>query len=104
MTRSLSDVGSARQRKSRVVLLPSSDVRGIFAITDLPDRSFWNWKTLLAVIKNTKDLKLRTPLGDGNTTVNRSADGAATFELGTEKCLIASKLDDPENLSRQSRH
>lgn len=92
--------------KSRIVLLPSQDVRAIcnsdnaFAhavVTELA-------QCYRAVIKNTKDLKLRTSLERlANYLLRqvRRSDGAIEFELKMEKRRLASFLGmTPENLSR----
>ena len=91
--------------KSRIVLIPSQDVRAIFAIDALFARAI---VTELAqryrtTIKMTKDLKLRSSLerlANYLLRLQRSA-GADAFELPTEKHRLASLLGmTPENLSR----
>jgi len=92
--------------KSRIVLLPSMDVRAAF----LQDHQF-----ALAivrelaicyrsVVKDTKNLKLRTSLERLANYLIRShlrADGALEFDLLLEKRRLASFLGmTPENLSR----
>jgi len=91
--------------KSRIVLIPSRDVRAIFAIDALFARAI---VTELAqryrtTIKTTKDLKLRSSLerlANYLLRLQRSV-GADKFELPTEKRRLASLLGmTPENLSR----
>lgn len=92
--------------KSRIVLLPSQDVRDIFAIDQHFARAI---VTELAqcyrtVVKSTKDLKLRTSLERLANHLLRQqsrAGGASSFDLATEKRRLASFLGmTPENLSR----
>lgn len=92
--------------KSRVVLLPSSDVRDVFEIDNAFAR---NVVTELAycyrsVVKNTKDLKLRTSIERLANYLLRhqdSAGGMDSFPLLIEKRKLASQLGmTPENLSR----
>ncbi|WP_434615676.1 cyclic nucleotide-binding domain-containing protein [Tabrizicola sp. M-4] len=92
--------------KSRIVLIPSQDVRAVFAadgnfaraiVTELA-------QCYRAVIKSQKDLKLRTSLerlANYLLRQQRRADGAASFTLDYEKRRLASVLGmTPENLSR----
>lgn len=92
--------------KSRIILLPSNDVREVFerdhafaraVVTELA-------QCYRSVIKNTKDLKLRTSLERlANYVLRRhhGNGGALEFELGQEKRRLASLLGmTPENLSR----
>ena len=92
--------------KSRIVLIPSQDVRAIFdtdahfartVVTELA-------QCYRSVVKNTKDLKLRTSLerlANYLLRLQRRTGGASTFALGTEKRRLASILGmTPENLSR----
>ncbi len=92
--------------KSRIVLIPSQDVRAIFdgdgnfaraIVTELA-------QCYRAVIKSQKDLKLRTSLerlANYLLRQQRRAGGAATFDLDFEKRRLASVLGmTPENLSR----
>jgi len=98
---------SARtMEKSRVVLLPSQDVRKVFDIDNIFARSV---VTELAqgyrtVIKNSKGLKLRTSierLANYLIKQNIYAGETGEFDLKTEKRLLASYLGmTPENLSR----
>ncbi len=98
---------SARtMKKSRVVMLPSQDVRTVFDIDNMFARSV---VTELAqcyrtVVKNTKGLKLRTSLARlANYLLKQNiyAGEAGEFDLKTEKRLLASYLGmTPENLSR----
>ncbi|GKY89985.1 cyclic nucleotide-binding domain-containing protein [Sinisalibacter aestuarii] len=92
--------------KSRIVLLPSQDVRRVFAedaefaraiVTELA-------QCYRVMVKSQKDLKLRTSLERLANYLLRQqirADGAAVFELTLEKRRLASFLGmTPENLSR----
>jgi len=92
--------------KSRLVLLPSEDVRGVFerdnefaraVVTELA-------QCYRAVIKDTKNLKLRTSIERlANYLVRKQigTGGARSFELDIEKRRLASYLGmTPENLSR----
>ncbi len=92
--------------KSRIVLVPSKDVRSVFGfdtgfaravVTELA-------QCYRTVVKNTKDLKLRTSLERLANYIlrqQRRAGGAAAFELEFEKRRLASFLGmTPENLSR----
>jgi CRP/FNR family transcriptional activator FtrB len=91
--------------KSRIALLPSKDVRAIFdsdggfaraIVTELA-------QCYRAVVKNTKDLKLRTSLERlANSLLRqRNTAGSDTFHLNMEKRHLASFLGmTPENLSR----
>lgn len=92
--------------KSRIVLLPSQDVRDIFAVDHNFARAI---VTELAqcyrtVVKSTKDLKLRTSLerlANYLLRQQKRAGGASSFDLATEKRRLASFLGmTPENLSR----
>lgn len=91
--------------KSRIILLPSEDVRqvfekdGRFARAIVAELS----QCYRAVVKNTKDLKLRTSLERlANYLLRqRARTGSDTFELTMEKRRLASFLGmTPENLSR----
>lgn len=92
--------------KSRIALIPSQDVRAVFAadghfaraiVTELA-------QCYRSVIKNSKDLKLRTSLERVANYIlrqQRRAEGAMEFELEFEKRRLASILGmTPENLSR----
>ena len=91
--------------KSRIMLIPSQDVREIFSIdvnfaraivSELADR-------YRATIKTTKDLKLRTSLERLANYLIRLhwSAGADEFELPSEKRHLAALLGmTPENLSR----
>ncbi|SFQ14566.1 cyclic nucleotide-binding domain-containing protein [Tranquillimonas alkanivorans] len=92
--------------KSRVALVPSQDVRAVFGtdaafaraiVTDLA-------QAYRSVVKNTKNLKLRTSLERlANYLLRQSRQHGAseTFELSTDKRRLASYLGmTPENLSR----
>jgi CRP/FNR family transcriptional activator FtrB len=92
--------------KSRVIMLPSDDVREVFD----NDNNFARAvvaelaQCYRAVVKNTKDLKLRTSLERlANYLLRCRAknEGADEFELNVEKRRLASYLGmTPENLSR----
>lgn len=95
--------------KSRIVLLPSNDVRDIFEkdggfaraiVTELA-------QCYRSVVKNTKNLKLRTSVERMANYLLRqhsNAGGATSFELTIEKRRLASYLGmTPENLSRAIR-
>lgn len=92
--------------KSRLVLLPSLDVRSAFdadnnfaraVVTELA-------QCYRAVIKNSKNIKLRTSIERlANYLIRQQAynNGAEAFELRIEKRRLASYLGmTPENLSR----
>ncbi|MCB1347829.1 MAG: helix-turn-helix domain-containing protein [Maritimibacter sp.] len=92
--------------KSRIVLLPSQDVRRVFiedaefaraVVTELA-------QCYRVVVKSQKDLKLRTSLERLANYLLRQqnrADGASEFDLALEKRRLASFLGmTPENLSR----
>lgn len=92
--------------KSRIVLLPSSDVRAVFdadsefaraIVTELA-------QCYRSVVKNTKDLKLRSSverLANYLLRQQKRGGGAAEFTLHTEKRRLASSLGmTPENMSR----
>jgi len=91
--------------KSRIALLPSQDVRAIFdtdadfaraIVTELA-------QCYRAVVKNTKDLKLRTSLERLANYLMRQQmrTGSAEFDLKMEKRRLASFLGmTAENLSR----
>lgn len=92
--------------KSRVALIPSQDVRGVFAtdhdfaraiVTELA-------QCYRSIVKSQKDLKLRTSLERLANYLLRQhtkLDGANEFELTLEKRKLASFLGmTPENLSR----
>ncbi len=92
--------------KSRVVLVPSQDIRQVFDVDHAFARAI---VTELAqcyrgVVKNTKDLKLRTSLERLANYLLRhqtAAGGGPEFTLETEKRRLASYLGmTPENLSR----
>lgn len=96
--------------KSRIVLLPSTDVRQIYDIDNGFSRAL---VTELAqcyrgVVKNSKDLKLRTSIErlanyllKHHNRANGNGNGNGTFELNIEKRKIASQMGmTPENLSR----
>lgn len=95
--------------KSRIVLLPSVDVRAVFDTDGGFARSV---VTELAhgyrsVVKSAKDLKLRSSierLANYLLRAQRDAGGAPDFEIRIEKRRLASLLGmTPENLSRAIR-
>ncbi|MGC9368893.1 MAG: helix-turn-helix domain-containing protein [Paracoccaceae bacterium] len=95
--------------KSRIVLLPSQDVRAVFDKDNAFARAV---VTELAacyrsVVKASKNLKLRTTterLANYMLRQQIIAGGASSFELPMEKRKIASQLGmTPENLSRALR-
>ena len=92
--------------KSRIVLLPSQDVRAIFGEDAAFARAVVGElaKCYRAVVKNTKNLKLRSSLERLSNYLLRQqirAGGAEQFDLLVEKQRLASYLGmTPENLSR----
>jgi len=92
--------------KSRVALLPSMDVRAIFDRDHVFARAVVTELAVCyrSVIKNTKNLKLRSSLERLANYLIRShlrENGALGFELKIEKRRLASFLGmTPENLSR----
>lgn len=94
--------------KSRIVLIPSQDVRATF---DVDGNFAWAIVTELAqcyrsVVKSQKDLKLRTSLERLANYILRQQKrtGGAVFDLDFEKRRLASVLGmTPENLSRAFR-
>lgn len=92
--------------KSRIVLIPSQDVRAIFDVDSNFARAIVAElaQCYRAVIKSQKDLKLRTSLerlANYLLRQQKRAGGGATFELDFEKRRLASVLGmTPENLSR----
>ena len=91
--------------KSRIALIPSQDVRAIFAT----DSAFAQAivaelaQCYRSVVKNTKDLKLRSSLERLANYLLRQQGrtGHAEFDLTMEKRRLASFLGmTPENLSR----
>jgi CRP/FNR family transcriptional activator FtrB len=91
--------------KSRIVLLPSEDVRAIFDKDNAFARAIVTElsQCYRAVVKNTKDLKLRTSLERlANYLLRqRGRTQSDAFDLTMEKRRLASFLGmTPENLSR----
>ncbi|NIA68308.1 helix-turn-helix domain-containing protein [Pelagibius litoralis] len=92
--------------KSRIVLVPSEDVRAVFDIDPVFAQAIVTElaQCYRSVVKSTKDLKLRTSLERLANYLLRQqtrADGAAEFDLLIEKRRLASFLGmTPENLSR----
>lgn len=98
-------MSSRTLEKSRIVLLPSEDVRAIFASDGAFARAIVTElaKSYRKMVKNTKDLKLRTSLERlANYLLReRGRSKADEFELNMEKRRLASLLGmTPENLSR----
>jgi CRP/FNR family transcriptional regulator, transcriptional activator FtrB len=92
--------------KSRIVLIPSQDVREIFDIDSNFARAIVTElaQCYRSVIKSQKDLKLRTSierLANYLLRHQRRSGGEAAFDLDYEKRRLASVLGmTPENLSR----
>ena len=101
---------SARTReKSRIALIPSQDVRAVFDMDAHFARAIVAElaQCYRTVVKNSKDLKLRTSLerlANYLLRQQRRTGGASEFELDSEKRRLASFLGmTPENLSRAFR-
>ena len=91
--------------KSRVALIPSQDVRKMFAADSVFAQAIVCElaQCYRSVVKNTKDLKLRTSLERLANYLLRQQGrtGSAEFDLTMEKRRLASFLGmTPENLSR----
>jgi CRP/FNR family transcriptional regulator, transcriptional activator FtrB len=92
--------------KSRIVLIPSQDVRAVFDVDGSFARAIVTElaQCYRSVIKAQKDLKLRTSLerlANYLLRYQKRAGGAAAFDLDFEKRRLASVLGmTPENLSR----
>ncbi|TQV78668.1 cyclic nucleotide-binding domain-containing protein [Denitrobaculum tricleocarpae] len=92
--------------KSRIVLVPSENVREVFEIDPLFAKAIVTElaRCYRSVIKSTKNLKLRTSLERLANYLLRQqirADNATEFDLLIEKRRLASFLGmTPENLSR----
>lgn len=92
--------------KSRIVLVPSQDVRAVFDIDPVFAHAIVAElaQCYRSVVKTTKNLKLRTSLERLANYLLRQqthAEGAAEFDLAIEKRRLASFLGmTPENLSR----
>ncbi len=92
--------------KSRIVLIPSQDVRAIFAVDANFARAIVTElaQCYRSVVKSQKNLKLRTSLERLANYLLRQQlrrGAGATFELDFEKRRLASVLGmTPENLSR----
>lgn len=91
--------------KSRIALLPSEDVRAVFDRDNVFARAIVTElaQCYRSVVKNTKDLKLRTSLERlANYLLRQQAKAAPDgFDLVMEKRHLASFLGmTPENLSR----
>ncbi len=99
-------LSSRTLEKSRIALIPSKDVRAIFDVDPKFARGIVSElaQCYRSVIKNTKDLKLRTSLERlANYLLRAQAyeGGARSLELRLEKRRLASFLGmTPENLSR----
>lgn len=101
---------SARtMEKSRIILAPSGDVRAAFERDNGFARAVVNElaQGYRAVIKSTKNLKLRTAierLANYLLHIHMASNGVGAFDLGIEKRLLASYLGmTPESLSRAIR-
>jgi len=96
-------------QKSRIILAPSEDVRAAFARDNGFARAVVNElaQGYRAVIKSTKNLKLRTAierLANYLLHLHLSSGDVGSFDLGIEKRLLASYLGmTPESLSRAIR-
>lgn len=92
--------------KSRLVLLPSLDVRAAFAVDNNFARAVVTElaQCYRSVVKNSKNIKLRTSIERlANYLIRQQVNhgGAKEFELRIEKRRLASYLGmTPENLSR----
>jgi CRP/FNR family transcriptional activator FtrB len=92
--------------KSRIVLVPSEDVRAVFDADNAFARAVVSElaQCYRGVVKNTKNLRLRTSIERlANYLLRQIArsGGSSTFELRLEKRRLASYLNmTPENLSR----
>ena len=91
--------------KSRIALIPSQDVRQVFDTDGAFARAIVDElaQCYRVIIKNTKDLKLRTSLERlANYLLRqRNRTGSTEFNLNMEKRRLASFLGmTPENLSR----
>jgi CRP/FNR family transcriptional activator FtrB len=94
--------------KSRIALIPSQDVRKVFAADGAFAQAIVSElaQCYRSVVKNTKDLKLRTSLERlANYLLRQHARTESdAFDLTTEKRRLASFLGmTPENLSRAFR-
>ncbi len=95
--------------KSRIVLLPSEDVRAVFAEDNVFARAVVSElaQCYRGVLKDAKNLKLRTSVERlANYLLRWQAEhgGGPTFQLGLEKRRLAARLGmTPENLSRSIR-
>lgn len=91
--------------KSRIALIPSQDVREVFATDSVFAQAIVSElaQCYRSVVKNAKDLKLRTSLERlANYLLRQSqTSGTPAFDLTIEKRRLASFLGmTPENLSR----
>lgn len=92
--------------KSRIVLIPSQDVRAVFEVDNEFARAIVTElaQRYRAIVKITKNLKLRTSLerlANYLLQQREQAGGASAFDLEFEKRRLASLLGmTPENLSR----
>lgn len=92
--------------KSRIVLIPSQDVRSVFEVDAGFARAIVTElaQCYRSVVKSQKDIKLRTSLerlANYLLRQQKTAGGAETFELNISKGRMASRLGmTPENLSR----
>ncbi len=92
--------------KSRIAMIPSQDVRAVFDVDAHFARAIVTElaQCYRSVVKNTKDLKLRTSLerlANYLLRQQKRENGDAEFQLPIEKRRLASLLGmTPENLSR----
>lgn len=92
--------------KSRIALIPSQSVREVFDADPAFARAIVDELAACyrSVVRNTKNLKLRTSLerlANQLLRQHKAAGGALEFDLDTEKWRLASFLGmTPENLSR----
>ncbi|MGR3762180.1 cyclic nucleotide-binding domain-containing protein [Roseobacteraceae bacterium NS-SX3] len=92
--------------KSRIILMPSQDVRAVFDRDEAFSRAIVAElaQAYRTVVKSTKDLKLRTSLerlANYLLRQNKRSGGHGSFVLPVEKRRLASFLGmTPENLSR----
>lgn len=95
--------------KSRIALIPSQDVRAVFDLDGDFARAIVGElaQAYRSVVKNAKELKLRTSLerlANYLLREQRRAGGAPAFDLPFDKKRLASLLGmTPENLSRAFR-
>ncbi len=92
--------------RSQIIMLPSADVRAIFAADHAFARAIVGElaQRYRGVIRHAKDLKLRNATERLANYLLRQAQGEAVFDLPIEKRRLAAYLNmTPENLSRAFR-